>query len=216
MWRRRSCYKRSFSSKMWLLFVPIWFIKQLSWIPQMCLTAVWLKQVPQHHENILVINRKLILIAPKLWFGRTHVVTINQGLEEVGYWQHNAPERADICLSDKHFGQRKNQVSAGYAFEVCLYCFFQIKETGAFVVAGLEECEKRSCHFVSLYPLSYWFPLKKARTVFTGKAKLHYLWVLCYLEVVEVKKTNGLWWNGATLKPKKPRVFDHLTWSSYI
>lgn len=52
-------------------------------------------------------------------------------------------------------------MSAGYAFEVCLYCFLQIKETGAFVVGLLEACEKRICHFVSLYPLSYWFPLKK-------------------------------------------------------
>lgn len=63
----------------------------------------------QRHVNTLVINRKLILIAPKLWFGRTHVVTINQGLEEAGYWQHNAPEWPDICLSDKHFGRRKTK-----------------------------------------------------------------------------------------------------------
>lgn len=134
----------------------------------------------QHHMNTLVINRKLILIAPKLWFGRTHVLTINQGLEEVGYWQHNAPAWPDVCLSDKQFGQRKNQVSAGYSFEVCLYCFFFFfadKRDRCLCCRRLEECEKRSCHFVSLYPLSYWFPLKRARAVFTGKAKLHYLLV---------------------------------------
>ena len=45
---------------------------------------------------------------------------------------------------------------------------------------------------MSLYPLSYCFSFNKARTIFTGKAKLHYLLVLCYLEVVEVKKTAGL------------------------
>lgn len=56
----------------------------------------------------------------------------------------------------------------------------------------LEECAKRSCHVVSLYPLSYRFPLKKARTVFTGKAKVHYLPVLGYLGVIEVEKSAGL------------------------
>lgn len=94
--------------------------------------------------------------------------------------------------------------------------FFADKRDRCLFCRRVEECVNRRCHFVSLYPLSYWFPLKKARTIFTGKAKLHYLLVLCYLEVGEVKKTAGLWWNGATLKPKKPRVFDHLTWSSYI
>lgn len=116
----------------------------------------------QHHMNTLVINRKLILIAPKLWFGRTHVLTINQGLEEVGYWQHNAPAWPDVCLSDKQFGQRKNQVSAGYSFEVCLYCFFfflQIKETGAFVVGGWRNVRKEAailCHYILFQIGSHW------------------------------------------------------------
>ena len=82
-------------------------------------------------------------------------------------------------------------MSAGYAFEVCLYCFLQIKEAGAFFVSGWRNVRKEAA-ILSLYPLSYWFPLKKAHTVFTGKANLHYLLVLCYLEVMEVKKTAGL------------------------
>lgn len=158
----------------------------------MCSTVL-LKRVPhEHHKNTLVINRKPILIAPKLWFGRTHVVTINQGLGEARYWQHNAPERPDICLSDKHFGRRKTKCQPDTLLKSFRIVFFADKRDRCLCCRRLEECEKRSCHFVSLYPLSYGFPLKKARTVFTGKAKLHYLLVLCYLEVVEVKKTAGL------------------------
>ena len=131
----------------------------------------------QHHVNTLVINRKLILIAPKLWFGRTHVLTINQGLEEVGYWQNNAPAWPDVCLSDKQFGQRKTKCQPDVLWSLFVLFFFADKRDRCLCCQRLEECEKRSCHFVSLYPLSYWFPLKRARTVFTGKAKLHYLLV---------------------------------------
>lgn len=40
----------------------------------------------------LFTKRKLILMASKLCFVWTHVLTINQGLEEVSWWQHNAPD----------------------------------------------------------------------------------------------------------------------------
>lgn len=102
--------------------------------------------------NTLVINRKLRLIAPKLWFGRTHVRTINQGLEEVGYWQHNAPAWPDICLSDKHFGQRKTKCQPDMLLKsVRIVFFLQIKETGAFVVGGWRNVKKEAailCHYI--------------------------------------------------------------------
>lgn len=71
-------------------------------------------------------------MAPKLWFKRTHVVTITQGLEEVGYWQHNAPEWPDICLSDKHFGWRKTECRPDVLLKSVCIVFLQIKEAGAF------------------------------------------------------------------------------------
>lgn len=42
-------------------------------------------------------------------------------------------------------------MSAGYAFEVCLYCFLEIKETGAFVVRGWRNVRKEAailCHYI--------------------------------------------------------------------
>lgn len=71
--------------------------------------------------------------------------------------------------SDKHLSPRKNQASGGYAFEVCLYCFSQIKETGAFVVRGWRNVKKEAailCHYILFHT---GFPLKRRRTVFTGK-----------------------------------------------
>lgn len=76
-------------------------------------------------------------------------------------------------------------------FEVCFHCFFleQIKEVRCLCCWRLEERKKSSFHLVSLCPGSH---CRKARTVFPGEVKLHYLPVSCYLEVAEVKKTNGL------------------------
>lgn len=175
-----------------------WCINQLSetwnkraWLQLSC--HMWTQEADTNSSQVAVLEGHMS------W-------QLTRGREEAGYWRHNAPERPDACLPDKHFGQRKNQVSAGCAFEVCWYCFFfflQIKETGAFVVEGWRNVRKEAailCHYILFHIGSHW--KKKARTVFTGKGKsFHYLLVLCYLEVVEVKKTNGLWWNGATLKP---------------
>lgn len=74
--------------------------------------------------NTLLSDRKLIVIASKLWFARTHVVTINQGLEEVGYWQHNALKWSDICLSDKHFGRRKTKCQPDMLLKSVCIVFF--------------------------------------------------------------------------------------------
>lgn len=134
-----------------------------------------------------------MLIAPKLWFRRTDVATIKQGHEEVGDWEHNTQSGLINTLG----GGKTNRLSDVLLKSACIVFFF-----GAVYLADKrdrylccwrpQECKKWSFHFVSLYPFSYWFPLQKTRTVFTGKAKLHYLSVLCYLEVVWVKKSNSL------------------------
>lgn len=99
-----------------------------------------------------VINRKLILTAPKLYLGKTDVPTFNQGLEEVDWWQHNVP---DLC--DKHFGQRKTNRQQDAPLKSALY--FVDKRERCLCCHWMEECEKRSFHFVSLYSLTYFFQL---------------------------------------------------------
>ena len=51
-------------------------------------------------------------------------MTINQSLEEVGYWQHNAPDWPDICLSDKHCGQRKTKCQPDILLKSVCIVFF--------------------------------------------------------------------------------------------
>lgn len=69
-------------------------------------------------------------------------MTINQGPEEAGYWQHNAQEWPDICLSDKHFGRRKTKCQPDMLLKSVCIVFLQIKETGAFVVRGWRNVRK--------------------------------------------------------------------------
>lgn len=102
----------------------------------------------------LFTKRTLTLMASKLLcFEWTHVLTINQGLEEVSWWQYNAPDIPINTLVRRGQGEtQKKQASGGYPFEVCLYCFSQIKETGAFVVRGWRNVEKKLPFCVIIFP----------------------------------------------------------------
>lgn len=76
-------------------------------------------------------------------------MTINQGLGEAGYWQHNAPERPDICLTDKHFGRRKTKCQPDTLLKSFCIVLLQIKETGVFVVGSWRNVRKEAailCH----------------------------------------------------------------------
>lgn len=140
-----------------------------------------------------IFNRKVIatVITPALWFSRTDVVTINQGHEEVGDCKHNI-QNGLINTLDK--GKTKCLQDVLLKSARIVFCVVSLadKRGRCLCCWRLQECEKKGFHLVSLYPLSYWFPLQKTCTVYTGKAKLHYLAVSCYLEVVGVKKPNGL------------------------
>lgn len=127
----------------------------------------------------LFTERKLILMASKLCFVWTHVLTINQGLEEVSWWQHNAP---DVPINTwvrgwKKKKKQKKQASGGYAFEVCLYCFSQIKEAGAFVVRGWRNVKKKLPFCVIISSFILVSPWKGHALYLQENAQLHYLLV---------------------------------------